>query len=808
MWGLMTLEQVAQDVRYAFRGMRKNPGFASTAALSLALGIGANTAIFTVVNAVLLKPLPFPQPERLVQIWESRPSKGYFRNVVNPFNFLDWREHTRSFEDMAAVQGLTTNLTGFGDPLALAGMQVSPQYFSILRVAPRLGRAFTAQEGQPGHDKVVILSHGLWQSRFGGDPSVLGRNVMINGEPSTIIGVMPKRFTMPKYIADLWTPLAITRTRDWEGGRYLTVVARLKAGVTLRQAQDDLHSVANQIARERPRFNEGWSAEAVPMLEDATEKARLPLLVLLAAVGLVLLIACANVANLLLMRASSRLREISVRAALGASKRRLLQQLLSESLVLAAVASAAGLVVAYWGIKALVAMVPRQSQLPRMDMIHMDGSVLLFALALSIVTAAIFGLVPSFQVSQIDPHQALQQGSVRASTRSGLRQALVVAEIALSLILLIGAGLMLRSFHRLISVNPGFDTQRILTMEMFTSPAKYGENRKRAGYFAHLLEQIRTVPGVKQAGSVHFLPLQERVSGSCFARADEPPPTPARSPGADFLVISPGYFQAMGTPLLSGRHFDARDHFGVPSVIMVNHEFVKRFFSGLDPIGQKLNLCWTVENPAEIVGVVADTRQTELQAAPRPTIFVNNVQAPMYFAQLVVRAAGDPLQISRSVQSAIHRVDPDQAVTHVQTMEAVFSESVAQPRLQLVLLAVFGGIAGLLAAVGIYGVIAYSAARRTREIGIRLALGAVPNDVRRLLLREGMVLGVTGISLGLAGALALTRVLRSLLFETTPTDPATLAMVVAAVFIIVLFATLIPANRAARVDPTAALRYE
>ncbi len=808
MWGWVTVEQIAQDTRYAFRGMRKSPAFALTAVLSLALGIGANTAIFTVVHAVLLKPLPFPQPDRLVQIWESQPSRGWFRNVVNPFNFLDWRERTHSFEEMAAVSGHTANLTGLGDPLALAGVQVSPQYFSILGVFPALGRPFNAGEGRPGQDNVAILSFGLWQSRFGGDPSVVGRKIMIDGAPVTIVGVMPRGFTLPKDSADIWTPLPIERSKDWEGGRYLTVVARLKPGVTLLQARDDLHAVASQIARERPLFNQGWSADAVPMLEDATGSVRLPLLVLLAAVGLVLLIACANVANLLLMRAASRLREIAVRAALGAGKGRLLRQMLSESLVLALAACAAGLAAAHWGVQALVAMIPRQSQLPRMDTIHMDGPVFLFALALSLVTAAIFGLVPSLQVSQLEPYQALQQGAVRTAANSLLRRTLVVAEIALSLILLIGAGLMLRSFHRLVSVNPGFETQHILTMAMFTAPARYGDDRKRAQYFGRMLDEIRTVAGVREAGTVHFLPLQERVSGSCFAPGVEPPPNPSTAPGAEFLVISPSYFQTMGTPLVRGRQFDNRDGFDAPSVVMVNQEFVKRFLQGRDAIGQQLNLCWTIRNPTAIVGVVADARQTELQTAPSPTIFVNNLQAPMYFAQLVVRAAGDPARVARAVESAIHRVDPEQAVTHVETMQQVFSDSVAQPRLQLVLLAVFGGIAGLLAMIGIYGVVAYSAARRTREIGIRMALGALPNDVRRLILRESVLLAALGIGIGLAGALALTRVLRSLLFETTPADPVTLAAVVGAVLLIVLVATLIPANRAARIHPTVALRYE
>jgi len=796
------------DLRFALRTFARSPVFTAVAVLSLALGIGANTAIFTVVNAVLLRPLPFPEPDRLVQLWESQPAKGYSRNVVNPINFLDWRERTRSFEGMAAVVALTTNLTGLGDPLALEGMQVSPEFFSILQVSSALGRVFVPAEGLPGQEHVAVLSFGLWQSRFGGDPAIIGHKIIVDGAPSTVVGVMPLGFSLPKHNAEIWTPIPIVRSKDWKGGRFLEVIARLKQGITLDQARQDLRAVAQQIAVERPDVDKGWSAEAFPMLADATEDVRLPLLVLLAAVGLVLLIACANVANLLLMRAAGRLREIAIRSALGASRGRLLRQLLSESLMLAFIACAAGLALAYAGVKALLTLIPPQNQLPRMDAIHIDAWVLLFAAGLSIASVVIFGVVPALQISQLGPQEALQAGAVRTAAKSMLRQVLVVAEVALSLILLAGAGLMLRSFHRLVSVNPGFETQHIVTMTMFTSPAKYSDDRKRAAYFANLLDRVREVPGVRAAGSVHFLPLEGLESGSCFSRADEPTPEPASAPSASFLVVSPGYFEAMGTPLVSGRPFDTHDGFGGPSVIMVNQEFVRRFLAGRNPVGQRLNVCWTVKNPAEIVGVVADARQTELDTAPMPTIFVNNLQAPMYFAALAVRTAGDPVRMARAIAAAVHRVDPDQPVTHFQTMDQVFSNSVAQPRLQLVLLLVFGGLAGLLAAVGIYGVVAYSVARRTREIGIRVALGAQRADVARMVLREGAFLAATGIGIGLAGALALTRVMRSLLFETTPNDPVTLTCVSAAMLLLVLLATLIPAHRATRVNPITALRYE
>lgn len=809
MSGWTLFEQFGQDLRYGARLLRRSPAFSIVAILTLALGIGANTAIFSVVNAVLLRPLPFPEPDRLVRLWESQPAKGYHGNVVNPFNFLTWRERTRSFQSMAAISGSTSNITGEGEPLAIDGMRVSPEFFSVLGVAPFLGRAFTAEDGIPGRDSSVILGYGFWQSRYAGDRNIVGRKITVNGEPCSVVGVLPAGFHFPNAKADIWVPMPADRGEASRRGRYLTTIARLKPGVSLKQAQQDLAGVAGQLSREWPEMDKGWSADVSPFLQDVTDGVRLPLLVLLAAVGLVLLIACANVANLLLMRSSGRLHEVAVRAALGAGRRRILQQLLSESLLLALAGWAAGLAVGYWGLRGLLAMIPPNTPLPRMESIHLDSGVFLFAFAISLLTAILFGLVPAIQVSRPELRNALGQGTLRSGVGGSrvLRQALVVTEVALALLLLTAAGLMMRSFQRLISVDPGFQPERLLTMEMFTSPAKYSDNQKRSRYLDRILGEVRSVPGVRAAASVHFLPLTGMASSSCFAPADEPPPN-VSSPGAEFLVISPGYFQAMGTPMLSGRGFGQRDSFGSPSVLVVNRAFARRFFAGRNPIGQRLNVCWTLPGAAEIVGVVADARQVDLKAAPKPTIFVSNAQSPMYFARLVVRTRSDPRRLIRSVEAAIHRIDPAQAVSDVETMDEVFSDSVARPRFQLALLAVFAGLAVLLAAIGVYGVVSYSVSRRTREIGIRVALGARSGDVSRLVLREGLLLAGAGVAMGLAGAYASTRVLRSLLFEVTPTDPLTLGSVAGLLLAVAVLAALLPARRAAKVDPLVALRYE
>jgi putative ABC transport system permease protein len=492
------LEQLGQDLRYGARLLRRSPAFSIVAVLTLALGIGANTAIFSVVNAVLLRPLPFPEPDRLVRIYESSP-KGNQRNVVNPLNFLNWRERTRSFQQMAAMHGWDSNITGEGEPLAVAGMRVSPQFFSILRVSPSMGRGFIPEEEIEGRDTSVIFSYAFWQSHYGGDRNILGRKIMLNGNPTNVVGILPPDFHFPRWKADLYVPMPLERGEARQEGRYLSTIARLKPGVSLAQAQQDLAAVAKQLSHEWPDMDKDWSTATVPFLEDVTENIRLPLLVLLASVGLVLLIACANVANLLLMRATGRLREIALRAALGAGRRRILQQLLSESLLLALAGWAGGLAVGYWGLKGLLAMIPTSVPLPRMESIRLDSGVFLFAFGISVATAILFGLVPAIQVSRPQLQSALQQGSQRTGVGGSrvFRRAFVVAEIALALLLLVGAGLLMRSFDRLISVNPGFATEHLLTMSMFTSPARYEDKQKRSQYLEHILTEIRSVPGVR-----------------------------------------------------------------------------------------------------------------------------------------------------------------------------------------------------------------------------------------------------------------------------------------------------------------------
>jgi putative ABC transport system permease protein len=807
-WGWAPLDRLVSDLRFALRLLRRQPGFSVIAVLTLTLGIGASVTIFGVVDAVLLRPLPFPEANRLVRLWEGKVGQAPSRNVVNGWNFLDWQARSHSFEAMAAIDRGNMDLTGEGEPVSVPGARVTTAYFPILRVQPFLGRWFFEEEGRPGKDDRVIIAYGLWQTRFGGDRGVLGRRIQVNGTPATIVGVMPPGFTFVTSRIDIWAPIAIERSKDW-GGRFLTTVGRLKPGVTIDAASRELDMIAAQIAAERPDYNKGWTVEIVPVLDDLVEGIRLPLYVLLGSVGFLLLIACANVANLLLMRGAERTREIAVRAALGAGRARILRQLVTESLLLAALACGAGLLLAQFGLRAVPRLLASSDVLPRLDTIHLDTRVFLFAVVVSGLTAVLFGLFPAARLARVELHDALKRGSRgSAGGHRRFRQVFVTAQVALALVLLVGAGLLGRSFARLVAVDPGFKTEHLLTMDLFTSPAKFGEPAKRADYLARIIAEIAAVPGVSAASSVHMLPLEERVSGSCYGRFGEEQPTAAGSKGADMLVAGPGYLRTMGIPLVSGREFSATDRIGSPSAVMVTQSFASEVFPGQNAIGKQLNICWSIKNPVEIVGVTNDIRQKDLAKAPRATIFLPATQTPPYFTGLVVRTSGDPAAQTRSVEAAIQRVNPDQAVFDVRTMDEVFARSVAQPRFESMLLLGFAAVALSLAAIGVYGVVAYSVTQRTREIGIRVVLGATRRRVAGLVLREGLVLAALGVGIGLAGALGLSRVMQGMLFAIRPNDPATLAFVSAMLVLVVVFAVLIPARRAAVIAPVAALREE
>ncbi|MBV9888112.1 MAG: ABC transporter permease [Acidobacteria bacterium] len=807
---LPTVENLAQDVRYGGRTLLKTPLFALIAVATLALGIGASTAIFSVVNSVLLRPLPYAQPERLVQVWETNLKASYNRNVVNPVNFLDWTEQNHSFSGMAAILDTSTKLGLGQEPLQVPAILVSPQFLSVLGVAPMLGNGFAEGDGKEGDPIKVILTYEFWQQQFGGDPKVVGRQIRNNERPATIIGVMPRGFALPNVRGSVFLPYAIDRSSEFaKQGRYMMVVARLKPGVTLAQASEDMNRVAEYTVATRPNFNTNWGALVLPMLEDATRDVHQPLLLLLGAVGFVLLIACANVANLLLMRGAARERELAVRVAIGASRSRVICQLLAENLLLSALGTLGGLAIAQWGLGALLSLIPEAAPLPRMNSIRIDSTVFLFALTLTFGTTLLFGLLPALRLSRIDLFDALKQGTSRTGVGSNrrVRQALMVAEIALALMLSVGAGLLLRSFQRLTSVNLGFRTDNLVTMRVFV-PDNVDSVPVRARYLDRLVDAVRKVHGVEAAGFTHFLPLMDRVSGSCFALGAELPKNEADAPDAQFLVVSSHYFDAMRTPLLTGRDFDEHDKADATTSVIVNQAFVQKFLDGKDAVGQQVSVCWTVTNPGRIVGVVGNARQTRLKDKPVPTIFLANSQAAAYGVTLVIRTADDPNQIIRPVETAIHDYDPQQAISEVQTMEHVFSDSASEARFQLVLLLIFAGLAIVLSMIGVYGVVSYSVTQRTPEIGVRMAMGADTSQIARMVLREALLLAGLAVGIGLAGALALTRVMESLLYETTPNDPATLAISASAVLVVAAAAALVPARRATRVDPLVALRYE
>ncbi len=806
-WGWTRVEAAFRDARFALRLLRKSPAFAITAIAVLALGIGATSAIFSVVNAVLLRPLPFSEPDRLVMVWER--SQSGRPNVIQSGNFLDWRARNKSFTQIAALWAFSMNVSGDGEPVQIPGMNVTAGFFEILRAAPILGRTIAPSDDVPGAPRVCVLSYGLWQRRFGGRMDVLGKKIDLQGSPSEVIGVMPEGFAYPTARADIYAPLGFNPADAMRDGRNYQSVARLKPGVSLAQAQQDMEGIAAQLARERPEMNANWSAVVVPLMEQTVGNSRDILIVLLGAVAFVLLIACANVSNLLLMRAAGRQREMTVRVALGAGRWRLLQQTAIESLLLAVTGGLLGLLIAYWCVPAIIQMLPSGYPLPRRGEIAIDASVLWFSLGVSILCGLIFGIFPALQVDRARLAEVLKQGGRAGSNAGrGLRNALVVAEVAVAVVLVVGAGLMVRSFVLLNSVDPGYRADHVLTVRMMLIFNKYARTlRPRAAVVEETLQRVRTLPMVKSASSIHALPTKP-TSGTWYERADRPPTPPGEHPGGDVSVISGDYFRTMGIPMIAGREFDQRDNMRSPGVMIVNREAAKMLFGSENPMGKHVRIAWSQVTDGEIIGVVENIHHYGLDVLPQPTVFISNLQAPSLFTNLVIRTEGDPMAAVTAVKEVMRQVDPDQGAAEIISMQQLLSNSVAGPRLQTILLGAFGALGLVLACVGVYAVISYSVAQRVREVGIRLALGASPGLIRALVLREGMMLAGAGVALGILAALAVTRYLSTLLFTVKTTDPSVFVGVSALLLLAAAAGCWFPARRATTVDPALVLREE
>lgn len=792
----------------------KRPGATAIALVTLALGIGVNTAIFSAVDSILLRPLPFKDPERIVSVWEQTPSLGIQQNQAAPANFFDLRNQSQSFEALGAYGPLDINLTGAGDPERLDGQLVTANVFSILGVAPALGRTFLPNEDQPGQEHVVVLSDALWQRRFNRDPSIINRNIALNGETFTVVGVMPRGFFFPVRGTELWTPWAMEPDQaSGRGDHYLWVVARLKTGVSIERANADLAAIGQRLAAEYPRTNEGLGFVARSLHRDYVGDLRLPMLILFGAVGLVLLIACANVANLLLAQATTRRKEIAIRIALGARRWTIVRQMLVESLLLASGGGLLGVVGAYWGVEALTKFLPES--LSKLQGVNIDARVLLFTLGVSLLTAIVFGGVPALLASRTTPGATLSDvARDMAGGTSGrhVRRLLVVSEVALAVVLLVSAGLLIRSFQLLRQVEPGFNPENALTMRMVLPFPKYAKKEARSAFYDEVLRQVKETPGVEAAGMITFMPLSFSGMNFSFSVEGRAAPSDLNLPFALFRVVSPDYFRAMGIPLLRGRYFETQDSPDTTPVTLINRRLAEQYWPGEDAIGKRLKV-----GPADspnawltVVGVVGDVRQTGLQVQ-KLEFYVPYMQERRSFMaprDLVVRTKADPAVIAAAVRKAVWSVDKDQPVSNVRTVNEVFSAAISQERFQALMLGLSAALALVLAFVGLYGVISYSVVQRTHEIGVRMALGAQPVDVLSLVIRQGMSLTLVGLVVGIVAGTFVTRVLTDMLFGVTPRDPLTFAGVPVLLLIVAFLACYIPARRATRIDPLEALRYE
>ena len=805
------LGTVLRDARYGARTLVKSPAFTVVAVLSLALGIGANTAIFSVVNGILLRPLPYPESERMMAVWHTPPQEsfpGMKTFSVSPGNYLDWKEQSRAFEQMATYQYAGLSMSAGADPVPVTGATVSSDFFSVLRTQPFKGRSFSPDEEQQGRDQVVVLGHGLWRRAFGGDPNLVGRTVSLNSRTYTVIGIMPAGFEFPAE-AELWVPIAWNaEERQMRAIHDYSVIARLKPDASLEQAQAELSTISTRLEQQYPEANKGWGAVVVPLQEDLVGDVRPALLVLFSAVGFVLLIACANVANLMLARGANRRKEIALRIALGATRGRIVRQLLCESVLLAVVGGLLGLLLAGWGGQLLLRL--SAGSLPGSAEVGVDAWALGFTLLVSLAAGVLAGVAPALQFSKHELAETLKQGTGRSATgsvRQRTRKALVVCEVALSLILLVGAGLMIRSFWELQNVDPGFDVRNTLTLTVLLPATRYSEPQQQLAFHDRVTEQIRAQPGVVSVASTTTIPLTGRGSRQPFTVEGRPAPPVSEQPLAQTRYVSPDYFRAMGIPVKQGREFEDRDREGAPQVVIISESMARRFWPGENPIGKRMTASFhEKQGPREIVGVVGDVKASGLGDEAGATMYMPFRQSPRPWITFVARTASDPQGFVQPISKAVYGVDKEQAIISVRTMEQVLTESLSGRRFNMTLLMTFAGLA--LAAVGVYGVMNYSVMLRRRELGIRIALGARGLDVLRLVLGQGLALTLIGAGVGMAGAYALTRLMASLLYGVTATDFLTYVSVSGVIILVGLLASFLPARRATKVDPMIALRSE
>ena len=808
------MNSIIKDIRFALRGLLKHPAFTAIAVVTLALGIGGSTSIFTVVDAALLRGLPYKQPDRLYHLWEQTPKAEYPKRE---FSYPDYQDYQQNnvFEGVAAYTGGGAILSGNGEPENLNAPRVNASFFSVLGVEPFLGRTFQTGEDNPGAPKTTVLTYSLWQRRFGGDPGVIGKALTINGESYTVIGVLPANFQFALRAADLFVPYQPTQnqlTRRFMHGTNL--IARLKSDKSPAEAQSEVNLIAGRIEKQYNESHAGTSARLVPLQEEVVGNVRPILLVLLAAVGFVLLIACANVASLLLTRSLSRQKEVAIRSALGASRWRVIRQLLTESILLSLAGGAAGLLIAYWGVPALVAVLP-QSQLnamPFLKALHLDAGILTFSFALSLLTGLIFGLAPALQSSKLDLNEALKEGGRQSSAGAShrLRSAMVVTEIALAVVLLIGAGLMMKSLLRLLQTNIGFNTENLLTMTVILPPTKYTDPNQQINFNDQLRERVQSLPGVAGAGTVNILPVNAGNTTRFYVDGD-PVPAPGKEVEANIRTVSDDYFKALGIPLLAGRTFDARDTANGRGVVIIGKTVADRMFAGRDPIGKGLRYSSYASVPPDlVVGVVGDVKITGVDEALKPVLYYPFRQTPSTFANLVVRTNSDPNALAGSIRTEVRNLESDAAILNVRTMDEMIAQTPASfmRRFPALLISIFAGVALLLASIGIYGVVSYSVSQQTHYIGVRMALGASSADILKMVLKQGLMLALLGVGIGVLAALGLMRLLSTLLYQVSTNDVGTFGIVTGALFVVALLACYLPARKATKVDPLVALRYE